>query len=773
MYNSIMFDLINQIVSFSKHYIIIMIISSIYIQSSLTQTVKIRYCVPDSLYDYCVRMSDNVPGTFSCINARDKYECIRLIDRDEADIVNLDAEDLYLAGRLYGLEPFIVEEFNGNIYKHRSGVLVHRNININSISDLKNKRACLGPYGSDSGWNIPVGLLLATDTLVPDCKGEIDSVNNFFGVSCAAGMWSNDSYLDQQLKRKHSNLCGLCKDPVMCSEKDPFAGDEGVIKCLLEGQGEVAFTSIETADSYFKSRPELKDSYQFLCLDGSRMPITRRACEWARRPTNAFVIRKGRARQKDYYLRYLQQIFFRYSQLKPQWFTKTFVSSENVTQLVSMPFNTQQWDKYLGNYIPSIEKPLPGCERQNVTFCLTSSQELAKCLDLQKAAFARRIRPQIRCHSSDSHKSCVDAINMRKADIISLDASLFYKASRYDYLLPIATEITNSPQYSVAVVRADSLMTSLADLKGKRSCHTGFGQTSGWVVPVGALIDSQVIDNHNCNRAESMARLFSGSCVPGAADARINTNGTGVDSLCSQCIGDDNSSHICEMSSAERFSGEDGAFRCLVEGRGDVAFLSHTTAIDLTDHKSNQLWAKDLRSVDFRLLCANRNNSSASNSVNVMNGYDLTTIPNPNSIHNSQRYRLNSFLAPIQDYQTCHLAHIPAPIVATSSAIDTDVRLQILQLLTSLSDTFTNKVPQSFRLFGVYRNHSDLMFNDKTIRLASLPPETTYAEALHTFLPFIEYNDHIVCTNSGHKFKSNFITFHVFSIFIINLYFIN
>ena len=54
------------------------------------------------------------------------------------------------------------------------------------------------------------------------------------------------------------------------------------------------------------------------------------------------------ARQKDYYLRVLQQIFFRFSQNPPQWFTKTFISSTNVTQLVSMPFNMQQWDKYLG-----------------------------------------------------------------------------------------------------------------------------------------------------------------------------------------------------------------------------------------------------------------------------------------------------------------------------------------------------------------------------------------------------------------------------------------
>lgn len=37
-----------------------------------------------------------------------------LIDKDEADITNLDAEDLYLSGRLYDLEPFAMEEVNGS-----------------------------------------------------------------------------------------------------------------------------------------------------------------------------------------------------------------------------------------------------------------------------------------------------------------------------------------------------------------------------------------------------------------------------------------------------------------------------------------------------------------------------------------------------------------------------------------------------------------------------------------------------------------------------------
>ena len=39
-----------------------------------------------------------------------------LIDKDEADIANLDAEDLYLGGRLYDLEPFAMEEYNGSTF---------------------------------------------------------------------------------------------------------------------------------------------------------------------------------------------------------------------------------------------------------------------------------------------------------------------------------------------------------------------------------------------------------------------------------------------------------------------------------------------------------------------------------------------------------------------------------------------------------------------------------------------------------------------------------
>lgn len=40
---------------------------------------------------------------------------------DRADIVNLNNEELYLAGRLYNLEPFAMEQYNGGKWLHLHG----------------------------------------------------------------------------------------------------------------------------------------------------------------------------------------------------------------------------------------------------------------------------------------------------------------------------------------------------------------------------------------------------------------------------------------------------------------------------------------------------------------------------------------------------------------------------------------------------------------------------------------------------------------------------
>lgn len=70
---------------------------------------------------------------------------------------------------------------------YKSVVIINNKANINSIADLRGKRSCHGAYNSTPGWNIPVGLLLATLTMPPDCHGELNSVSKFFDQSCAPG----------------------------------------------------------------------------------------------------------------------------------------------------------------------------------------------------------------------------------------------------------------------------------------------------------------------------------------------------------------------------------------------------------------------------------------------------------------------------------------------------------------------------------------------------------------------------------------------------------
>ena len=70
--------------------------------------------------------------------------------------------------------------------------------------------------------------------------------------------------------------------------------------------------------------------------------------------------------------------------------------------------------------------------------------------------------------------------------------------------------------FAVAVARKNSSLT-FKTLKGKKSCHTGAGKTSGWNVPVGLLLAKNIMhwtDKLSCNAYTAAGAFFRESCVP-------------------------------------------------------------------------------------------------------------------------------------------------------------------------------------------------------------------------------------------------------------------
>jgi hypothetical protein len=94
-------------------------------------------------------------------------------------------------------------------------------------------------------------------------------------------------------------------------------------------------------------------------------------------------------------------------------------------------------------------------------------------------------------------------------------------------------EENDAARYTVAVVRADSGIQSILDLRGKRSCHGSVTSLSGWNIPLIVLRDAGLIYPYECDFGRALTGFFAGSCVPGARDSDLNL----PESLCSLCVG--------------------------------------------------------------------------------------------------------------------------------------------------------------------------------------------------------------------------------------------
>lgn len=189
------------------------------------------------------------------------------------------------------------------------------------------------------------------------------------------------------------------------------------------------------------------------------------------------------------------------------------------------------------------------------------------------------------------------------ADVAVLDASDVYTAGLQYHLVPFISEVYNledAEYYVVAVAKESDPSTELTYLRGKDTCHGGINTAAGWVYPLAFLISNGWIRPYGCNSIRAAAEYFSKSCVPGALSTEYNT-GVPYDNMCDLCHGP--SFRYCRRDASEDYYGHTGAFRCLVEGGGHVAFVKHTTVTENTGGKKREWWARDNLNDDFELLC--------------------------------------------------------------------------------------------------------------------------------------------------------------------------
>nr|CAD7411950.1 unnamed protein product [Timema cristinae] len=331
------------------------------------------------------------------------------------------------------------------------------------------------------------------------------------------------------------------------------------------------------------------------------------------------------------------------------------------------------------NYTDVIERD-SGAPHFPVRFCVVSDVEKAKCQALKVSAFSRDIRPAFDCVQEQSIEDCLKTIRDGGADVITLDGGEVHTAVTQYNLKPILSEQYGEHgglYYAVAVVKKSSSYQSISDLRGAKSCHTGYGRTAGWNVPLYTLLSKNLIEKNICPYTKAVSDFFSGgSCVPGVLAPANNPGNNNPTKLCELCAGNvdegDRQKSHCAANSEEAYYSYTGAFRCLASG-GDVAFVKHTTVLENTDGNNKESWASNLRSEDYELLCPDGGRK------------------------------------PVSQYSSCNLAQVPPHMVVTShTKSDTSIET-IRHALLSATDLYSKR-PDLFKLFGTYLSKKDLLF---------------------------------------------------------------
>ncbi|NXC07909.1 TRFEB protein, partial [Orthonyx spaldingii] len=661
----------------------------------------------------------------SCIRAHNTYDCIDKIRANKADAASLDAGDVYSAVKLYGLAVVAKEIYDQGNCVFAVAVATRGTLDIQS---LRGVRSCHNGARWTSGWNVPLGFLLARNDLSWDEAQPLSqAISDYFNASCIPGVGV-----------AAPRLCALCQGQKsyvrdrnhFCetSSNEPFYDSEGAFRCLKDGVADVAFIDHLRIMSATESEQQ---EYELLCPDGSTAELTEYStCNLGKGPGRGIVTRNSFQKVTNKFLSMIQRLFGRKGKERARFelFSSAPFGGKNLlfrdaTQHLQLLEEQLEIAYVLGLDYVALLKGLghEGSSLDNsvVRWCCISDAELRKC---EEWALSIKSDPLV-CVQATSMTKCIEMIKSSEADAVTLDATHVYIAGRCG-LVPVAAECygeflcdpikkrgnqktTLPPIYAVALAKKSVKQIHIHNLRGRRSCHSHLYSPGGWLLLARHTVGARQNDTENADIGSAYQNYFWKGCMPGADG-----------NLCKVCIGDGEVegarvSSRCAASHNERYYGNMGALRCLVGNRsgrnfGDVAFLEHSNLLQNIEDLGSSGWAKGYTPLDFELLCP------------------------------------DGTRAAVTEWAGCNLGLIPPSAVMTRPVTVT----KISDFLLKSQESLGSKLDSEFQLFQSWKyGESDLLFKDTTQYLVHAS-HLSYQEILgESFLQLAEsvFN----CTPAG------------------------
>ncbi|KAG7493631.1 hypothetical protein JOB18_013342 [Solea senegalensis] len=563
----------------------------------------------------------------SCIRASSTTDCIERIRANRADIVTLDAGEVYSAVRQFGLVAVAKEIYSDGGCILSVAVVRNSSIDVRSLQGL---RSCHSGVRWTAGWSLPLGFLLSRNYL----------------------SWSKEQPLSQG------------------TEDIEVSSGQGALRCLRSGTGDVAFVDHLALESIEGSEC---DEFRLLCADGTQAPLSQyRSCNLGRGPGGGVVTRVNFRKVARKFITTAQTLFgqrgrerHRFQLFNSSIFRENDLLFKDVTDKLSVLSDDMDVSQVLGLDYVALLKGLghegSSLEDSVVRWCCISHAEQKKC---EEWALSIKSDPLV-CVGAASMRECIEKIKRDEVDAASLDATHSFIAGKCG-LVPVVTEYYGRKcaraegsahleadvlpsVVGVAVAKRSSRSIFMGNLGGRRSCQGHMYSPAGWMLPYTHTLSLE----HNtsfCDPDQAYNQVFWKGCLPGSQG-----------NLCKVCMGGtgEAATKRCADNHNERFYGNMGALRCLVgdpsgKSHGDVAFLEQHNLQDNIHSLSSTGWAEGWTPSDFELLCGDGRR------------------------------------APLSEWESCHLGVIPPNIIMTRPVLTArvyDFLMKSQETLAAKSDS--------------------------------------------------------------------------------------